>query len=183
MAKILVTKYRETFQFENLNTVFFLGFRESPISNSGGPTAQQINHQVSISLASMMDPRRYGVGVDPMLFYEKVGKCESEPPSYANLPPKLRLGGSGSSLAKNSNESLGSHHNGRQLSNNNVSNSGQESGSSNSNDGNANTTCNGKSIDEQLKELNTQLLSKVKWIKIDEFLVCLKNVICRLFAH
>lgn len=96
--------------------------------------------------------------MDPLLFYEKVGKCDSEPPSYANLPPKLRLGGSGSSLAKNSNESLGSSagHGGGGVGSNNVSE--PESSSS---DGGQNNGVVAKSIDEQLKELNTQLLSKV----------------------
>jgi len=115
----------------------------------------QINHQVSVSLASMMDSgRRFGI--DPMMFYEKVGKCESEPPSYANLPPKLRLGGSGSSLAKNSNESLGS----ACLSSGNggTSNNTSEPESVSSDGSKA------KSIDEQLKELNTQLLSKVSCV-------------------
>jgi uncharacterized coiled-coil protein SlyX len=112
----------------------------------------QINHQVSVSLASMMDSgRRYGI--DPLMFYEKVGKCESEPPSYANLPPKLRLGGSGSSLAKNSNESLGSA--GLSSGNGGTSNNTSEPESGSSDGSKA------KSIDEQLKELNTQLLSKV----------------------
>lgn len=125
--------------------LLLLGFRESPSYTAlhQHHKSNQINHQVSVSLASMMDRSRF----DPMLFYEKVGKCESEPPSYANLPPKLRLGGSGSSLAKNSNESLGS------AGLNGPSNATSEPESVSSGDG--------KNIDEQLKELNTQLLSKV----------------------
>lgn len=127
-----------------------------PLSMHSPQQKPQINHQVSVSLASMMDSnRRYGMGnsFDPMLFYEKVGKCESEPPSYANLPPKLRLGGSGSSLAKNSNESLGSM--GLSSGNGGTSNNTSEPESVSSDGSKA------KSIDEQLKDLNTQLLSRV----------------------
>lgn len=106
----------------------------------------RINHQPSMSLASAMS----NMGkphMDPALFYSKVTKCDSEPPSYANLPSKLRLGGSGSSLAKNSNESLGSV--------------GQAS-IANSSPGSVDSSrSNTKSIDEQLKELDSQLLSKV----------------------
>lgn len=147
-----------------LNQFELSGFRESPSYTAASmmhqhqksqQQQQQVNHQVSVSLASMMDrSRSYGVGVDPLLFYEKVGKCDSEPPSYANLPPKLRLGGSGSSLAKNSNESLGSAGHG-------MSNNASEPESVSSSDGGGGGS-NPKSIDEQLKELNTQLLSKVR---------------------
>lgn len=132
-------------------------YRESPCYSSGMKNSKQdsiscddqkprINHQPSMSLASAMS----SMGkphMDPALFYSKVTKCDSEPPSYANLPSKLRLGGSGSSLAKNSNESLGSV---GQASNANSSPGSIDSSRSNT-----------KSIDEQLKELDNQLLSKV----------------------
>lgn len=118
--------------------------------------ALRINHQPSMSLSSGIG--NMGLGkphmVDPALFYSKVTKCESEPPSYANLPSKLRLGGSGSSLAKNSNESLGSVGQG--------SNASAGSSHKNSSPGSIDSSrSNTKSIDEQLKDLDNQLLSKV----------------------
>ena len=106
-----------------------------------------LNSSVKHAPSASFEARgRYPLNLDPLLFYEKVGKCESEPPSYANLPPKLRLGGSGSSLAKNSNESLGS-----------------SAGGAKGSEGESVSSSEGKSIDEQLKELNTQLLSKVSF--------------------
>ncbi|ODM92116.1 Angiomotin-like protein 1 [Orchesella cincta] len=113
----------------------------------------RINHQPSMSLASAMGNmgKPMGTHMDPALFYSKVTKCDSEPPSYANLPSKLRLGGSGSSLAKNSNESLGSV---GQTSNASSSHKNSSPGSIDS------SRSNTKSIDEQLKELDNQLLSK-----------------------
>ena len=122
-------------------------YRESPSYSNGK------NHQVSVSLASV-NPNQIGI-VDPVLMYSKMAKCDSEPPSYANLPMKARLGGSGSSLAKNSNESLQSG-NGNSIGTLGTSGHGSLSNSS-SKSGNH----GGKSIDEQLKELDNQLLSKV----------------------
>ncbi|CAG7721617.1 unnamed protein product [Allacma fusca] len=124
-------------------------YRESPTYSS----ANGKNHQVSVSLASIsQNPINM---MDPVLMYSKMGKCDSEPPSYANLPMKMRLGGSGSSLAKNSNESLQSG-NGNCSGPMGTSGHGSLSTSSNKS-GNQGA---GKSIEEQLKELDNQLLTK-----------------------
>ncbi len=135
----------------------------SPTLQLQGSNGQHAN-QISLSLASMMEQQQYGQAPNQaaaLALYSKAmsQKCESEPPSYANIPIKLRLGGSGSSLVKNSNESL-QLAGGGSLSTGGNSPSTSGPGSVSSTSG----TCgNGtKSIDDQLKELNNQLLSKVK---------------------
>lgn len=137
--------YRESPCYTSLTSAMKSNKLESNLSED---QKARINHQPSMSLASAMG----NLGkphMDPALFYSKVTKCDSEPPSYANIPSKLRLGGSGSSLAKNSNESLGSVGHGSNASKNSSPGSLDSSRS------------NTKSIDDQLKELDNQLLSKV----------------------
>ncbi|CAL8095101.1 unnamed protein product [Orchesella dallaii] len=141
-------------------------------SNINEDQKSRINHQPSMSLASAMGSmgKPMGAHMDPALFYSKVTKCDSEPPSYANLPSKMRLGGSGSSLAKNSNESLGSV---GQTSNASSSHKNSSPGSIDS------SRSNTKSIDEQLKELDNQLLSKeVSGLKMQSGLCCIPG-----FSH
>lgn len=125
-------------------------YRDSP-SYSQVPTVPVgAQHFMSASMAAMMDPT-------VSLLYSKGQmmnqKCESEPPSYANLPLKLRLGGSGSSLVKNSNESL-QLGGGSSTGGNSPNISGPGSVSSTSGSGT-------KSIEDQLKDLDKDLLSKV----------------------
>ncbi|CAG7721616.1 unnamed protein product [Allacma fusca] len=144
-------------------------YRESPTYSS----ANGKNHQVSVSLASIsQNPINM---MDPVLMYSKMGKCDSEPPSYANLPMKMRLGGSGSSLAKNSNESLQSG-NGNCSGPMGTSGHGSLSTSSNKS-GNQGA---GKSIEEQLKELDNQLLTKggPSGLKMQSGLCCIPG-----FSH
>jgi len=139
-------------------------YRDSPGYSQASTLAMSPCHPQHL-IASMMggDPSSASLLYSKGLLMNQ--KCESEPPSYANLPLKLRLGGSGSSLVKNSNESLqlggGGGGGGSGSTGGNSPNiSGPGSVSSTSGASGTGGT-HAKSIDDQLKELDNQLLSKV----------------------
>lgn len=196
-AAVPPPNYRESPCYSQASTIMMAGY-SSPVQLPGMSMGnkhqiqQQQHHQhlreASGSLSSILDSRRSpsvsGAGgpggiatssAAASAMYAKMGlmqqqlKCESEPPSYANIPLKMRLGGSGSSLMKTSNESLqhgflGSSGGSGNSPAGSISNSGPGSVSSTSGasaTGNNNNNHHGKSIDDQLKELDTQLLSKV----------------------
>lgn len=143
------------------------GYRESPHYTSAGGANSLSSGGYSPSPKSS-NPLLFnsnGSPIDPALFYSRVAKCESEPPpSYANVPLKTRLGGSGSSLAKNSNESLSP---GVGLQSSLGSNSGNFVLGTPSSSLLSNRNSHERNIDEQLKELDQQILTKVKEMELE----------------